>query len=448
MMQAAEIRGVFINWQSYLQCQMITESDYNFIVEFDKLKEAPKERDAFIQNSKLECPKTFINLISRISKDQTVQYILTLIDDMFEEDKSRVKLFHEYTEVNKSAQLWSSFLNLLNRQDIFTVHMSSRIMAKLASFSSARLQGSDLNFYLTWLNNQLTVLGNDYLQSVVNVLQTILRVDDYRLSFVKTHGIKGLVDLLNTKVSFQLQYQITHCLWLLAFNPLIATKMNEHNVIPVLADILRDSSKEKVTRIVLATLRNLLEKPSPSEVQGNALAMIHSKVISMLIVLENKNWADSDIKDDIDFIHEKLSMNLNFLSTFDEYAGEVKSGHLEWSPVHRSERFWRENASMLNENNYEILKILLQLLSDSRDPLVLAIAAHDIGEYVRHYGAGKRVIEKFGGKERVMQLMTHSDQQVRYEALLAVQKLMVHHWEYLGKQVPNENEKQGVTAKK
>lgn len=40
----------------------------------------------------------------------------------------------------------------------------------------------------------------------------------------------------------------------------------------------------------------------------------------------------------------------------------------------------------------------------------------------------QRVIEKFGGKERVMQLMTHSDQQVRYEALLAVQKLMVHHW--------------------
>ena len=37
-------------------------------------------------------------------------------------------------------------------------------------------------------------------------------------------------------------------------------------------------------------------------------------------------------------------------------------------------------------------RILLQLLSDSRDPLVLAIAAHDIGEYVRHYGAGKRYI--------------------------------------------------------
>ena len=27
-------------------------------------------------------------------------------------------------------------------------------------------------------------------------------------------------------------------------------------------------------------------------------------------------------------------------SSFDEYAAEVKSGRLEWSPVHRSDKFW------------------------------------------------------------------------------------------------------------
>ena len=27
-------------------------------------------------------------------------------------------------------------------------------------------------------------------------------------------------------------------------------------------------------------------------------------------------------------------------SSFDEYATEVKSGRLEWSPVHRSDKFW------------------------------------------------------------------------------------------------------------
>jgi len=35
----------------------------------------------------------------------------------------------------------------------------------------------------------------------------------------------------------------------------------------------------------------------------------------------------------------------------------------------------------------------------------------------------------------VMTLLSHTDPNVRYEALLAVQKLMVHNWEYLGRQV-------------
>lgn len=38
------------------------------------------------------------------------------------------------------------------------------------------------------------------------------------------------------------------------------------------------------------------------------------------------------------------------------------------------------------------------------------------------------VIETLGGKQLVMQLLSHDDPNVRYEALLAVQKLMVHNW--------------------
>ncbi|KIH66317.1 hypothetical protein ANCDUO_03351 [Ancylostoma duodenale] len=34
-----------------------------------------------------------------------------------------------------------------------------------------------------------------------------------------------------------------------------------------------------------------------------------------------------------------------------------------------------------------------------------------------------------------MRLLTAEDPNVRYHALLAVQKLMVHNWEYLGKQL-------------
>merc|ERR1712184_70492 len=119
---------------------------------------------------------------------------------------------------------------------------------------------------------------------------------------------------------------------------------------------------------------------------------------------------------------------------------EVKSGRLEWSPVHRSEKFWRENAHHLNDRNYELLKILIQLLETSKDHLVLSVACYDLGEYVRHYGRGKHVLEQLGGKTLVMGLLTHPDPNVRYEALLAVQKLMVHNWEYLGRQLKNDQQ--------
>lgn len=39
-----------------------------------------------------------------------------------------------------------------------------------------------------------------------------------------------------------------------------------------------------------------------------------------------------------------------------------------------------------------------------------------------------RVLEQLGGKQSVMHHLTHPDPSVRYEALLAVQKLMVHNW--------------------
>ncbi len=51
-------------------------------------------------------------------------------------------------------------------------------------------------------------------------------------------------------------------------------------------------------------------------------------------------------------------MNINVLSlrTFDEYHSELLSGHLSWTPVHESDLFWKENATKLNDNNYELLK--------------------------------------------------------------------------------------------
>ncbi len=39
-----------------------------------------------------------------------------------------------------------------------------------------------------------------------------------------------------------------------------------------------------------------------------------------------------------------------------------------------------------------------------------------------------RILEEIGAKRRIMELMTHEDQEVRYQALLAVQKYMHQTW--------------------
>ncbi|KMY90555.1 V-type proton ATPase subunit H isoform X2 [Drosophila sechellia] len=438
--QAADIRTRTINWASYMQSQMISEEDYKAISALDK------SRASFLAQNSSQVVKTLLNLVSHLSKDSTIQYILVLLDDLLQEDRSRVDQFHETAGKLKQC-IWGPFLNLLNRQDGFIVNMSSRILAKFACWGHETMPKSDLNFYLQFLKDQLASNNNEYIQSVARCLQMMLRVDEYRFAFVGVDGISTLIRILSTRVNFQVQYQLIFCLWVLTFNPLLAAKMNKFSVIPILADILSDCAKEKVTRIILAVFRNLIEKPEDSSVaKDHCIAMVQCKVLKQLSILEQRRFDDEDITADVEYLSEKLQNSVQDLSSFDEYATEVRSGRLEWSPVHKSAKFWRENAQRLNEKNYELLRILVHLLETSKDAIILSVACFDIGEYVRHYPRGKHVLEQLGGKQIVMQHLGHEDPNVRYEALLAVQKLMVHNWEYLGKQLEkeNENQKQGA----
>ncbi|MBN3321741.1 VATH ATPase, partial [Atractosteus spatula] len=367
--KAAEVRANKVNWQSYLQGQMISAEDCEFIKKFELARS--EEKQVILSKEGNQCAKTFLNLMAHISKEQTVQYILTMIDDTLQK-------------------------------------------LRAAGPETGTVSASD---------------SSQYVQCVAGCLQLMLRVNEYRFAWVEADGVNCITAVLNNKCGFQLQYQMIFCIWLLAFNPQMCEYLRRYNVVPALSDILQESVKEKVTRIILAGFRNLLEKSAERETrQEYALAMIQCKVLKQLENLDQQKYDDEDISDDIKFLLEKLGESVQDLSSFDEYSSELKSGRLEWSPVHKSEKFWRENAVRLNEKNYELLKILTRLLEVSDDPQVLAVAAHDVGEYVRHYPRGKRVIEQLGGKQLVMNHMHHEDQQVRYNALLAVQKLMVHNW--------------------
>lgn len=65
----------------------------------------------------------------------------------------------------------------------------------------------------------------------------------------------SITAVLSNKCGFQLQYQMIFCVWLLAFSPQLCEQLRRYNVVPALSDILQESVKEKVTRIILAAFR-------------------------------------------------------------------------------------------------------------------------------------------------------------------------------------------------
>ena len=83
----------------------------------------------------------------------------------------------------------------------------------------------------------------------------VLRIEEYKAAWIRMDGIRTFVTVLRGKLNFQLHYQYCFCLWVITFNPEYVEEVTKHGGIPVLSDILNDSQKDKVRRIVLAVCR-------------------------------------------------------------------------------------------------------------------------------------------------------------------------------------------------
>lgn len=131
--------------------------------------------------------------------------------------------------------------------------------------------------------------------------------------------------------------------------------------------------------------------------------------------------------------------------------------------MHESDDFWRENASRLNERDYEQLKLVYFTcrytighstgfsLGSLSTYWALRIPSYSLSQCTisdsmsntTNEGRGKstpprsaspgqrrisRIITDLGAKARAMELMTHPNPDVRYHALVSVQQLVSHPW--------------------
>ena len=95
--------------------------------------------------------------------------------------------------------------------------------------------------------------------------------------------------------------------------------------------------------------------------------MVHSCLLTLRLCFSTQNWEDEDVPALLDWLEDKLAEDIQLLSSFDKYKREVLGGSLDWSPMHTSDQFWRENTAAFEEKDFQILRVLLKLVESSRE---------------------------------------------------------------------------------
>ncbi|CAN8067154.1 unnamed protein product [Agarophyton chilense] len=241
--------------------------------------------------------------------------------------------------------------------------------------------------------------------------------------------LAGLLDK-DVGIPVQVAYQAIFCLWLLSFvsqqdsnaasMDAISDALEEAAVPRRLTHVLRDILAEKVVRVSLATLRNMLNMSSTLRKE-----MVGAGLVGAIQSLCFRRWNDEDIRDDLGVVAEALQSELASMSNFDVYRGEVLSGALKWTPAHTDDTFWEANAEKLERNKQEVLRCLVRLLHQSNEETVLAVACNDLAQFIKHNPRGRIIAQSLGVKGRLMELMVTGEGDVRRYALNCVQVLLI-----------------------
>jgi V-type H+-transporting ATPase subunit H len=246
-----------------------------------------------------------------------------------------------------------------------------------------------------------------------------------------------LVALVSEKTAPERLYKAVFALYALSFDTHADELFGEQAVAAKIARIALSSSQDKVVRVGLAALRNLLGRTSgEDDCHDFNEQMIDGEILKLLGELSVRPWTHEwdreDVEEDVKVLGEELQKNLRVMSSFERYRAELGTGQLLKGPVH-SEKFWNENAHRFEAKEFKLIKMLVALLDAAEStPETLALACYDIGEFARFYEAGKVVLRTLGGKDKVMALMTHADKTVAKQALQASAKLLISNWEHVG----------------
>ncbi|KAL2941443.1 V-type proton ATPase subunit H [Bienertia sinuspersici] len=430
-----------IPWETYMTTKLITGTALQLLRRYDKKSES--QRASLLDDDGPSYIRVFVSILRDIFKEETVEYVLALIDEMLTANPKRARLFHDTSLANED--IYEPFIAMERQlvhtrkelQDTCTDDKHSGAINGEASDSKSKLTTIDdvLKGLVDWLCAQLRNPSHPSrgIPSAVNCLATLLKEPLVRSSFVQADGVKLLIPFINpvsnqttplassqsNQQSMQLLYETCLCIWLLSFYEPAVEYLATSNCLSRMAEVVKSSTKEKVVRVIVMTFKNLLPKGS------FGAQMVDLGMPQIVQNLKANAWGDEDLIEALNQLDEGLKYNVKQLSSFDKYKQEVLLGHLDWSPVHKDAFFWRENIKNFEDNDFQILRVLITILDTSNDPRSLAVACFDLSQFIQHHPSGRIIVNDLKAKERVMKLMNHENAEVTKNALLCIQRLFL-----------------------
>ncbi|KAL8760779.1 MAG: hypothetical protein Q9184_003064 [Pyrenodesmia sp. 2 TL-2023] len=456
------IRARPIPWEGAVRAGTITDNDLKRIKAVDKVRK--DQRRQTVEGDKNAYKSLLLGddqsksvLESAAKRADVIQYMLVLASDLINDVPSLASALFEHPSPFKPfLPLLSHSTNPEDPIPLLTSSFLANLISGAQTDSSKPVPQTDeaLPKLYSYLSN-LTKSQDSGLQDIaVQEYSALLRTKKARELFWKQRQDTAypLIDILRTAagagrdsdstmwsggasirsateaglsggVGLQLLYHVLLTIWQLSFEGSLIGKdlEKEQEIFALYTQLLRLSPKEKTTRLLLSTLLNLLTPPP----NRSTLLPIATTVRlpALLTNLKGRHLTDPDLLDDLSTLTTLLSDYTSSQTTFDEYASEILSSRLRWSPPHRDAQFWRENArKILDDGQGELPKKLAEILDKKweDDKQVLAIACNDVAWLVKEAPEKRGQLEKLGVKARVMELMADENEGVRWESLRAV----------------------------
>ncbi|KAJ2656440.1 H(+)-transporting V1 sector ATPase subunit H [Coemansia sp. RSA 1199] len=427
----AKVRVKPIPWEGYSRAGLISSDELHQLKDFQKQLVQLVESSESSVSLATHVP-LLVSLTEKLSSVDALQYLLVVLDELAERDVESVRAL-----ANDMDNVSRALFRCMDKKDDYLGLKACKILTGIAVTCNVEVAFGRMFAYLEKsMRSELTSVVDVALQ----VVQSALRVPRARSILYNEAGcLAQMIDVLKRTVSgtktgagrgvvavSQTQYEVVFCLWLLTFERHVAVTIDrKYDVVSTMVEIARSAVKEKVVRIIVATWANMAQH------SVNVPGLLVARVPACLETLRvGRNFNDEDLKQTLTDLTDTMAEHTGVMTSWDEYVNQLKSGKLEWSGWHRSEQFWKIHVAKMDENDHRIVRLLARVLAapESTDTSV-AVACHDLSQYVKYNPEGKKFVAKVGAKQRVMTLMTEgATAEIKYEALMCVQQIMLNAW--------------------